>query len=60
MVARNKKRRRVIEDSGDEEMKEMEKTELADLQQKNEDLLAKVEQMQKIMISKTGQQFLDI
>ena len=60
MVARNKKRRRVIEDSGDEEMKEMEKTEMADLQQKNEDLLAKVEQMQKIMISKTGQQFLDI
>ena len=60
MVARNKKRRRVIEDSGDEEMKEMEKTEMADLQQKNEDLLAKVEQMQKVLISKTGQEFLDI
>ena len=60
MVARNKKRRRVIEDSGDEEMKEMEKTEMADLQQKNDDLLAKVEQMQKVLVSKTGQQFLDI
>ena len=60
MVARNKKRRRVIEDSGDEEMKEMEKTEMADLQQKNEDLLTKVEQMQKVLVSKTGQQFLDI
>ena len=60
MVARNKKRRRVIEDSGDEEMREMEKTELADLQQKNEDLLTKVEQMQKVLVSKTGQQFLDI
>ena len=60
MVTRNKKRRRVIEDSGDEEMKEMEKTEMADLQQKNDDLLAKVEQMQKVLVSKTGQQFLDI
>ena len=60
MVANNKKRRRVIEDSADEEMKEMEKTEIADLQQKNDDLLAKVEQMQKVLISKTGQQFLDI
>ena len=60
MCARNKKRRRVIEDSGDEEMREMEKTEMADLQQKNEDLLTKVEQMQKVLVSKTGQQFLDI
>ena len=51
MVAGSKKRKRLATDDADEEMKEMEKDEIADLTQQNEDLRDQVKEMQKVLVS---------
>ena len=58
MVAGSRKRKRGVDDNADELMSEMEKGELAELQQQNEDLKKQMTEMQKLLISKNAPKIL--
>ena len=51
MIGSSKKRRRVMDEDPDEEMKEAEKIELAEVMQQNEDLRTQMGEMKKLIHS---------